>query len=211
MSAIVLILVILGGIGSLVGALHTGLFGPKAQARRRLARGRVHQIVEGEVVTLVGTVEPLGELLEAPLSGTACVAFAVHVDLHDVPAEGARTRKIVDVIRVEQLVPFRVVTPSGTVEITAPSVESSIPLAPLVPHDRRREQAFLRAQGRSPDLALAGPFVEYAVAPGTKLRVQGVAVLDAPDMTVERDYRSTAPSRIRLVAHADHPLTIGLP
>ncbi len=211
MTAIVVFLFILGGIGSVVGAAYTGLFGPKARARRRLAQGRVHQIVEGEVVTLVGTVEPLGELLEAPLSGTACVAYAVHVDLHEEPAKGARRRTVVESIRVERIVPFRVVTASGIVEITAPSIDSSIPLVPLVPHDRRREQAFLRAQDRSPDLSLAGPFVEYAVAPGTQLRVQGVAVLDAPDMTVERDYRSPAPSRIHLVAHPDHPLTIGLP
>ena len=48
------------------------------------------------------------------------------------------------------------------------------------------------------------------VEPGARIRVQGVAIVETDDATpAERGYRDAAPRRVRVVAHENHPLTIG--
>lgn len=61
--------------------------------------------------------------------------------------------------------------------------------------------------GHSAELTRNSGFEEAAIAVGDRIRVQGLALIEARPLT-EQGYRGGA-TQIRLVAHPAHPLTIG--
>jgi hypothetical protein len=189
------------GVVAVAGAVVTGIWGPRARARRRLARG-VQRIAEGEVVTLVGTVRQLGDLVEAPLSGRACIAY----DAAYLTPRGSNPT----VIHQRSMTAFELVTADGPVLVEqTETLDVALPVIPVIPRKLGREQGFLERHSRSPGDAAGSTAEEAIVEPGDKIAVQGVVVLDAVDHG-DHGYRD-APTRVRLVGHPKHPLTIGKP
>jgi hypothetical protein len=179
-------------------------------AKQRLRKGSTN-VVDGEVVTLVGRVRPLERHLEAPLSGRTCVAFEASARLYDSQVGNAPPLYRETVVE-RAMVPFELVTSEGPVLVDGTSAEVALPAVPLIPRRLEREVAFLEAHARSAQYALTTTFDEVIAGEGDKLAVHGRAIVEqVPNDTAERGYRDAAPTRVRIVAHENHPLTIGTP
>lgn len=191
------------------GAIGNALWGPRARARRRLDAGARTTIADREIVTLTGTVRAIGELLESPLTGTPCVIYeAVGRVYRTLP--GHNKRALDAEVSEQKLIPFTLETAEGPVHVEADHAEIELPRLPCIPRRIERERAFLREHGQSAEEIRIAGFDELRISPGDKIRVQGMAIVEQdPNGAGERGYRADAPQRIRLVAHADHPLTIG--
>jgi hypothetical protein len=181
--------------------------GRRARARHRLRSGAT-QIRDHDVVTLVGTVRPLATQLTAPISNRACVCFEVVARVFNV---GLGThRELAATIEERKLAPFELVTTDGVVQVDGESADVVLPVVPLIPRRLEREIAFLEEHGLAADDAPTASFDEIVVAAGDRIAVHGVAIVEHAHAADERGYRD-APTRIRIVAHGEHPLTIGKP
>jgi len=69
------------------------------------------------------------------------------------------------------------------------------------------EQSFVARHSQPAALARDSAFEEVVIAVGDRIRVQGLALVEAHDAG-ERLYRDGV-RRVRIVAHPGHPLTIG--
>jgi len=176
---------VIGGLVAAGGAVANAIWGPRARARRRLLQGRT-TIADREIVTLSGTVRQRGELLVAPLSGKECVLYDSYGHVKELRGN------------------------SRYADSVAELREQKLPPTPVVPRRIEREKAFLEAHGQPFKLVVASGFDEARVAPGDRVSVQGMAIIELdPTASDERGYRENAPRKIRLVAHDAHPLTIG--
>lgn len=201
-------------VGALVvaatGAVANALWGPKAQARKRLDAGAKTEIADREIVTLTGTVRAVGELLEAPISGKSCVLYEAVARVYE--AGPRNTQVLAAQIAEQKLVAFDLETAQGMVRVEGETADVELPHNPVIPRKIERERTFLREHGRSGDDIRGAGFDELALEPGTKIRVQGMAIIEVdPGAAGERGFRDESPRRIRLVAHEGHPLTIGRP
>jgi hypothetical protein len=198
-------MLIVGG----AGAIGNALWGPRARARKRLDAGKRTTIADREIVTLTGVVRARGELLEAPLTGAPCVLYEAVGRVYSAFAD--RNHREVEAEVVEQkLVPFELETADGIVLVEAESAEVELPRIPCIPRKIDRERTFLLERGQSAEQIRYAGFDELRIVPGDRIRVQGMAIVELdPGDGAERGYRENAPRRIRLVPHAEHPLTIG--
>jgi hypothetical protein len=188
-----------------VSALANALWGPRARARRRLRAG-VRALADGEVVTLVGKVRaPTAALLTAPLSGRTCVGFESLVGAY----EGTGlARRLKPRFAVREFVPFELETKHGCVFVDATSeISVALPPAPVIPRSLERERQFLAEHAAAQQLKESA-FEEVCVLDGDVVAVQGIAMIEQVADARERGYRDVA-MRARLVAHPNHPLTIG--
>ena len=206
MLSLKLVVVVAAAVVAGVGGVVNAIWGPRARAARRLARAP-RTFIEGEVVTLVGKVRSRTDTLVAPLSGRPCVAFEAHACLY-------RGRERGESFAERGTTAFELDTRDGVVTVESSDDEALtfalVPI-PIIPRRLEREQAFLEARGRSGLEASTAGFEEIVVEPGDEIAVQGVATVEHPaDEPGERGYRDAA-KRIRLVAHPQHPLTIGKP
>lgn len=202
-----LVAFLVGGVVVAVGAVTNALWGPRAQARKRLARG-TSAIADRQIVTLTGTVRAVGELLVAPLSGKRCVVYQSTGQLFDY---SARFKTVIDQFADDAMVPFVLETTAGSVLVDATRPDLELPSYPLIPRNLEREISFLAAHDRPRSVRDMG-FEEVVVEPGDRVAVQGMVMIEAdPSSAADRGYRDDAPRKIRLIAHANHPLTIGRP
>ena len=193
-----LIVVAIAGVFAGAAGIANALWGPRARARQRLARGTA-KIGDREIVTVVGKVRPLEEL-EAPLSGRTCVAFESIARIYD-------GRNYLGQVVERAMVNFELETADGLVRVEGEQAEVALDPSPLIPRKIEREAKFLASHSRSPEYARGAGFDEVVIQEGDKVAVQGMAVLEqSPEG--ERGYRD-APLRVRIVAHPEHPLTIG--
>ncbi|HEX5061415.1 MAG TPA: hypothetical protein VFV99_18735 [Kofleriaceae bacterium] len=200
--------IVVTGVVAAAGAVGNALWGPRAKARKRLQRGTA-AIADREIVTLVGTVRQRGELLVAPLSGKECVLFESLGHVKELRS-GSRYADTVAELRQHQMVPFELDTGDEIVVVDGTAADLELPPTPVVPRRIEREKAFLEAGGQPFKLVISSGFDETRVAPGDRIAVQGMAIIELdPTATDERGYRESAPRKIRLVAHDAHPLTIG--
>lgn len=205
MLSLKLIAVVCVGAVGAIGAVVNALWGPRARARRRLAAGSC-AIADHAIVTLTGTVRAIGEPLVAPLSGRRCV---LHSSLGRVFEDTAHNRLFI-AIDERVMRPFELETRDGKVLVDGIEAELAIPRSPLIPRRLEREIEFLEAHNQPRSYLRYTVFEELVVASGDRIAVQGMAVVEADrSEAAERGYRDDAPIRIRLIAHADHPLTIG--
>ena len=187
---------------SAVGGAHRALFGPRAQARKRL-RNASRELTDGAVVTLTGVVHAKGDTMTAPLSGRQAIAFSSTARVY----EGAgRHRKLVEQYHQQETSDFVLETKDGRVEIEAGGAEIAYAPEPLIPRQLEREQAFLAKAG-SDARARDGGFDEVVIEPGMKISVHGVVRIEVAG---GESYRE-AGKRIVLSGHPAHPLTIGRP
>lgn len=72
--------------------------------------------VDGKHVVLVGTIEPTGPRLQAPLDGSPCVmySYGIHIDTGT-----GKSRMLANVARGVALTPSRIVTRAGTYKLLA--------------------------------------------------------------------------------------------
>ena len=204
------IAIVLVAFVAVAGAIGSRLWEPSAVARRRLRRGSA-AIVDREVVTLVGTVRARSELLEAPLTGKRCVLYDSYGHVKELSSNQRYATTIAEV-REQKMVPFELEVDGELVLVDGESADVELPAVPVVPRKIEREKAFLEAHGQPFKLVITSGFDEARVAPGDRVSVQGMAIIELDQTsTDERGYRESAPRKIRLVAHAAHPLTIGRP
>jgi hypothetical protein len=185
-----------------VGGVHRVLYGPRAQARKRL-RNASRELTDGAVVTLTGVVRAKGETLTAPLSGREAVAYSSAARTY---AGEGRYRQLADSFHQQQMVDFVLETKDALVEVEAATAVIEYAPEPLIPRKIEREQAFLRAAGSNVHARSAG-FDEAVIAPGMTISVLGVVRIEAAP---GENYRETG-KRIVLAGHPAHPLTIGRP
>lgn len=197
---------ILVGVGlmSAAAAILNALYGPRAQARKRL-RQASRPLTDGAVVTLTGVVRAKDETLTAPLSGKPAVAFASMARIYEYQG---RSKKLVDRIGQQQFVDFILETKDGPVMVDATSVEIEFPPEPLIPRKLEREQAYLETYGRGEKAARNAGFDEAVIAPGMKVSVHGAVRVEVAQG--EATYRETG-KRIVLAPPPGLPLTIGRP
>ncbi len=206
LSGKLLMLVVAAVVAGVTGVTNA-VFGPRARARRRLQRG-ARQIADREIVTLVGKVRVLDALV-APLSGRDCVAYEACGRLYE--GEG-RSRMLSRQVVDAQMTTFELVIGDDIVTVEGERAEIALPLVPVIPRKLEREVRFLQAHEVPVELVTHGGFDEAVVENGDTIAVQGMAIVElASHSTSERGYRDAPPQRVRLVAHTDHPLTIGKP
>jgi hypothetical protein len=197
-----LVFLLLFGLASAIGGVHTAFFGRRAQARKRL-RSAPRELTDGAVVTLTGVVRAKGEMVTAPLSGRQAVAFLSTARVYE--GDG-RYRRVVDQFQQHEMVDFVLETKHGMVEIEAAKAELEYAPEPLIPRKIEREQAFLSRAGCNRS-ARDGGFDEVVIEPGMKVSVHGLVRIEAAPSD---DYRE-AGKRIVMSGHPAHPLTIGRP
>src|SRR5262249_40527398 len=111
---------------------------------RKVLRGRALarkvSLVDGEVAELTGTVRARRDLLEAALSGRACVAHRSHARVVK------RTGELVAEVKEDAACAFTLDTASGVVEVAADAVFALVP-GPVIPRVAQLEAAFLERHG----------------------------------------------------------------
>lgn len=198
-------------IGSVSAAIHRALFGPRAQARKRLKEAS-RELTDGAVVTLTGKVVALKQLIEGPLSGREGVAFSSRARLYNevrsVTVRGRiGARPVAQEITEALMVEFELDTADGKVVIADSALVIEFPPEPIIPRKIDREQKFLLDHGYDVSAGDAG-FDEIIIKPGTRVSVHGAVHFEA--VPGESGYRETG-KRVVLTAPPGHPLTIGRP
>lgn len=175
---------------------------------RRLAQGTT-AIADREVVTVEGTVCAPAAPLTAPLSGRSCVAYHAVATLYRVQAGKRIPPGGIGTLDENRLTPFDLeITRGGeTVTIDGDRAEFAELPRPLIPRKLDLEQSFVARHGQPAALARDSGFEEVVIAVGDRIRVQGLALVEAHDAG-ERLYRNGV-RRVRIVAHPGHPLMIG--
>ncbi len=194
-----------GAVAFVVAAI----FGPWARRSaitKRLRSGSL-QLAEGATVTVIGTIRETTQLVEAPLSARRCVLAHAHAELPEVDrtAEGEYI-----VLTTRLMVPFELDTTSGVILVDGTRADVDLKPQRIPGRDAERERAFVVGHGRGAEVARVATFREVVLIPGMRVAVHGVAMIE-PIEQGERGYRDAAPTRTRIVAHADYPLAIGRP
>ncbi|MGN6107673.1 MAG: hypothetical protein ACTHU0_21365 [Kofleriaceae bacterium] len=170
--------------------------------RRRRQRMRVKSptpLVEGELATVAGVVRAVGPLLTAPLSGREVVLYEASAML---PHDGELVQR--------EISSFELETAEGIVLIDDAAAELAFEPRSLIPRQIDREIAFVVASGRPRSATRTAEFAETAIAPGDRIVVQGLVVVEHDHASVEeRGYREGSPARLRLVGRPGGPLKIG--
>ncbi len=178
---------------------------------RRLAQGTT-AIADREVVTVGGTVCAPAVPLTAPLSGRSCVAYHAVATLYRVQA-GQRipigTIGSIGSIDENRLTPFDLEITLGGERVTIDGDRAELAELPrpLIPRKLDLERSFVARHSQPAAVAHDSGFGEVVIAVGDRIRVQGLALIEAHDAG-ERLYRDGV-RRVRIVAYPGHPLTIG--
>jgi len=177
----------------------------RVRARRRIARGS-RELEDNALVTLRGTVHPLGSLLVAPVLGTSCVAHRTEARVYDPNARSQGRRPVTTHARTE-LVRFELRCAAGNVLIEGDRVELDMRLRELRWRHVQREQAFLQGSGLPyhPDSVTC---YQAVVVPGQKVTVHGVVRVEAaPASADETGFREVA-RVVHVIGDERHPLVI---
>lgn len=104
-----------------------------ARERAAIAGGQAGRApADGKRVVLVGTLQPLGRTLRAPLDGSECLAYDYRVT---EDRGSGRRRMILTHARGSALAPSVIVTPSGRYRLlTVPDLQASPPTTPSTGH-----------------------------------------------------------------------------
>ncbi len=190
----------------------------RRSARRELARHPPlgTQTPDGTVVRVTGVVRVRDTLIVAPLSGVECVAARARVT-----SGNWQTRRALKPREWFAIVSF-VLERAAEPPILVEGVHAKLDLAPErlerakrgSPELARREQLMLQLGDRQA-LATRADFEEVVVRPGMRVSIAGLMMLALPDAPPasgnELGFRDQAPSTLRLVGNATHPLVIGAP
>jgi hypothetical protein len=155
---------------------------------------------------LTGVVRAASAALTTPLSGRPCVAYHAVAMLY---GSRLRHRVVIATIEEHRLTRFELELPTDGMVVVIDGDRADLVEhpGPTVPRDLQLERRFVVRHGHPTELASYGGFEETTIAVGDRIRVQGMAVVEAQPLG-EQGYRGGT-TEIRLVAHAAHPITIG--
>lgn len=163
------------------------------------------ELRDGDAVTLTGVVIAGDQVLEAPLSGTTCVFWSVEARVIE---RQQRKVKVTDAFHASALARFVLETSHGKISVEGEAAETELAPRAVIPRRIEQERAFLRRYGRDPYFARTSGFDEIAVAPGERISVYGVVIIERALVEGEAGYRDEGVT-IRLVDHPAHRLTLG--
>jgi len=172
-----------------------------ARWKLRQHREVVDDAGEGALVKVSGIVQPLDDILVAPLSGRPCVAYRSRVwgATRILPEAAAETM---------QLRPFAIDRgPAEPVIVDGDRAVFSLPYVALTADDRERELSFLARHGMQRQRAR---FSEVALEVGARITIAGTLVLspvDEPPVD-ELGFRDLPPPVLQLGGSRDRPLVI---
>ncbi|HEY4178330.1 MAG TPA: hypothetical protein VGM90_15895 [Kofleriaceae bacterium] len=176
--------------------------------RRRRVQKRLHAGLRGtdHAVTIVGTIIDSARLVESPLSGKKGVVVIATAELPEFDHESLPVE-----LKTTVAVPFYIDSiANGIVRVEGTAFDTPMRGVAPKPRDRKREEAFMVANGRGATAALAATFREVVLAPGMRVAVHGAKLVEE-DHHAERGYRENAPLRTKLVAPEGQRLAIGEP
>jgi len=169
----------------------------------RPSRPRVHAALrtaqDGEFITITGRIQRSSGTLTAPLSGTACAAYAAYA--RSVPDDQG-TPPRVD-LREMKLASLAIEVADGTVSIEGDGLVW-LRCAPVSPRNIERETAFLAGQ-QLQHLLPSTALTEAVLQVGDRVWVSGVLVSEPGG---EHGYRDR-PVQLRLEARPGQPLSLG--
>jgi hypothetical protein len=190
------------GISRGIGELHK-----RRRAKQRMDAASL-SLGDHSVVTVRGRVRLLGKSLNAPLSGSPCVAHCSRARIYSQRSRGRiGVRQAIDDEVLREMVPFVLSTRDGDLMVDGTIAEIAIRPSPVIPRRLDREIEFLRALGFEADPANAG-FDEVLITEGMKITVHGVARIEVSAETSDEVHYRDAPKRMRLTGDESHPLTI---
>ena len=179
------------------------------EIRRAMERARMRRessdLVDGAVVSLVGTVSPIGAPLVGPVSGKPCVAFTAQARVF-VRGNYRRKRQFAGKHVEVKAVPFELVATSARVVIDPTFHQLMVSLSPSIPQSLEREQAWLA--GAAIAHAVDWSCEEACIEPGARIVVRGIAQRELDDAaTGEIGFRES-PTRFRIIGDPHRPVLI---
>jgi hypothetical protein len=186
---------------AVLGALALVVAVPRWRGRREIARSP--PLVDGELVTIAGTVRALGALIEEPLAGRACVYHRTRARLF---ATGSSAQAVAEPIEIAAAA-FVVDTPRGAIRVEEAALELELPPSSVVALATPGQLSFLARHGAAADVV---PMLdEIVIAPSDRITLRGVVELVSdPQGADERGYRDRGPVVARLVSTATSPITL---
>jgi hypothetical protein len=175
----------------------------RATLKGRLRSGS-RLLAPGATVTVVGTIRETNDLVESPISAKRGVLVHTQAELPEMGPDGPV------IMKTQLMVPFELDTADGPILVDGTIADVVMKPTSVSPRSLERESAFVVAHGRSAEIAKVATFRELVLAPGARVSVHGVAVIDELARE-ERGYRDPVPTRTRIVAPAKYPITIGEP
>ncbi|HEY1552660.1 MAG TPA: hypothetical protein VGG28_32750 [Kofleriaceae bacterium] len=173
----------------------------QAMARAAMRRGSA-TLADGEIVSLTGTVVPIGDVLVAPVSGKPCVVFTAQARIFvGFGRNGRLVGKHVEV----KAIPFELVATSARVVVDPTEHRLLVPLSPSIPRSIERELAWVDSV-RPP---YGDPSCEEAcIEPGARIVVRGIAQRELDETaTAETGFREP-PTRFRIIGDPRRPVLI---
>lgn len=165
------------------------------------------KIVDGEIVVVTGVVRVLGQLLEAPLSGTPSVAYSATARINDRRIRSAYGSQLITEVTDHRVVPFDLETADQVIRIDVPESALAGAELPLVPRSLERERAFLAKYASATVDLRTVAFHERCVEPGAVVKIRGLAIAETDPTTGEHGFRDAAP-RFRIIGHDKALITI---
>jgi hypothetical protein len=173
----------------------------RVMERAQMRRGSA-ALADGEIVSLTGTVAPIGELLVAPVSGKPCVVFTAQARFF--LRFGRQVRFLGNHVEIKA-VPFELVAPLARVVVDPTQHRLLVRLSPSIPRSFARERAWLDgidAQHGEPSCE------EACIEPGARIVVRGIAQRELDETaTAETGFREP-PTRFRIIGDPQRPVLI---
>jgi hypothetical protein len=195
----------------------TWYFRTPNRIKRQLRATRVWEIgelPENAVGRVIGEVRALDRVLEAPLTGRACVYYVTKVEEQRSTGRGSTWTTL---IKERAGVPFLLDDGSGRAIVDPEGAEVALELdsrsrSGTFDDASPAEEAFLERHGRSSKGFLFNKTIRYTEAvikPGESISVLGSGVREPdPQGTPAEGYRAEPPTRLRLTSSHQHPLVI---
>jgi hypothetical protein len=171
---------------------------------RALMRRGSSELADATLVSLTGTVSPIGAPLVAPVSGKPCVAFVARARVF-AGHRHTGTRFIGEHVD-RNAIPFELVTGTTSVVVDPTVCRLLAPMSPSIPRSLEREQAWLAGV----ELAHLGErsCEEACIEPGARIVVRGIAQGELDDAaTGELGFRES-PTRFRIIGDRHRPVLI---
>jgi hypothetical protein len=171
---------------------------------RALMRRGSGELVDATLVSLTGTVSPIGAPLLAPVSGKPCVAFVARARVF-ASRHRTGTRFLGEHVD-RNAIPFELVTDTTRVVVDPTVCRLLAPMSPSIPRSLKREQAWLAGV----EIARLGDrsCEEACIEPGSRVIVRGIAQRELDEAATSETGFREPPTRFRIIGDRDHPVLI---
>ena len=162
------------------------------------------ELVDATLVSLTGTVSPIGAPLVAPVSGKPCVAFVARARVF-AGHRRTGTRFIGEHVD-RNAIPFELVTDTTRVVVDPTVCRLLAPMSPSIPRSLEREQAWLAGV----EIARLGErsCEEACIEPHSRVVVRGVAMRELDDAASSETGFREPPTRFRIIGDHRSPVLL---